>query len=116
MGHSVYLSENQIISLIENNEVIADGACVPVVKESDGTTTEPAAEMITKYSLLKGEKNSISGSNRGFTIKINRPKDLLPLPEGCKWVGFNVSSVFENNKIIHQVVIMPETTLIESTI
>lgn len=116
MGHSIYLSEKQIASLIEGEEIIADGACVPVVKESNGSTTEPAAEMITKYALIKKGEAKILGSNNGFTISIVRPEDLLPLPNGCEWINFSQCSNFEGNGIIHQVVIMPERSLFNSFI
>jgi len=114
MGHSIFLSSEQIESVIKGQEVKAEGACVPVIQNRDGSNTEPSGEMITKYRIKVGDKAKIIGTDRGFTISVVRPEDLLPSPDGCQWINFNSINQFNTGRIIHQVALTPESILLDS--
>lgn len=114
MGHSVFLSPKNLQKVISGKEVSVDGVAVPVIQNANGVNTEPAGEMITKYHIKVGDSNKILGLNRGFTVSLVRPEDLLPPPTGCRWINFNSTVQSEGGKSIHQVVVQPEEILIES--
>ena len=114
IGHSIFVSPEELQKIIEGKEITVDGACVPVIQSPDGSTTEPAGEMITKYSVKVGDKNELIGNNRGFKLFLVKPEDLLSSPKGCKWICFNFLNSFPTGSIIHQVVVQPEEVLLDS--
>lgn len=72
ISHNIFLDDNQIQNILDKKTIECIGVSVPVWFHK-GTTSEPAVEVFSKYSITNVELNyPISTTKQGY--KINLPQ------------------------------------------
>ena len=80
--HSIFLTEDQVASLVEGTAVETMGHCVPVgIDAKTGKTTEPANEVFCHYRL-----NNCEETQREVKIIPKKGYEVF-LPKSSGWVG-----------------------------
>lgn len=102
--HSIFLSEEEALRLINGEEVQVVGVSLPVWY-SKGNTSEPAEEVFCKYVLTnKPEYIPVKTENDGYLVNIpsitEQPKDWEKMPEHQKieWTSKNVEGLLPKSK------------------
>ena len=112
IAHTIFLTREQRYSIEKKNELEVIGISLPVWM-INGITTEPAKEVICKYTITNNEKNETIQTNKdGYTINLpQKPKNLtspslsddiwrsLTREERRKWYQNNLVTYYSGDNL-----------------
>jgi hypothetical protein len=82
--HHVFLTDEQIASVVAGEKVVCAGHCVPVwVDAKTGRTTEPANEVFCRYEIFNSEEKNnevIPIDGEGYELWLPRASNWSPPP------------------------------------